>query len=172
MDASKPNGISGWPVFDHGKLFRKSIQLVSNNKFFSWFPYLSKKNIMAKSLNAVNVFCVVLGIFLLIEGGWGLFSPITFGVFSTNPLHAIIHLVLGTAGIFYGLRNRARNFSFFIGILIVIVGVFYFVPVVGAFITKILNLNQAVAIFNIVVGIAAILFAYMTPKRQVTSNTQ
>ena len=114
----------------------------------------------------------MLGIFLLIEGGWGLFSPITFGVFSTNPLHAIIHLFLGTAGIFYGLRNRARNFSFFIGALLLIVGAFYFVPVIGTFITKILNLNQAVSIFNIVVGIAAILFAYMTPKRQLTSNTQ
>ena len=127
---------------------------------------------MAKPLNAVNVFCVVLGIFLLIEGGWGLFSPITFGVFSTNPLHAIIHLFLGTAGIFYGLRNRARNFSFFIGTLLLIVGAFYFVPLISTYITKILNLNQAVAIFNIVIGIAAILFAYITPKRQLTSNTQ
>jgi hypothetical protein len=127
---------------------------------------------MAKPINAVNVFCVVLGIFLLIEGGWGLFSSKVFWVFSTNPLHAMIHLILGTTGIFYGLRNRGRNFSLFIGALLVIVGAFYFVPVVGPFITKILNLNQAVAIFNIVVGIAAILFSYLTPKRQVTTNTQ
>ena len=43
MDASKPDGILGWPVFDHSKSYGKSIQLVSNNKFFSLFPYLSKK---------------------------------------------------------------------------------------------------------------------------------
>ena len=126
---------------------------------------------MTKPLNAVNVFSVVLGIFLLIEGGLGLFDPLVFGIFSTNLLHASIHLLLGTAGIFYGLRNRARNYSLYVGILLVVVGVFFFVPVIGPFITRILNLNQAVAIFNVVVGAAAILFAFLTPIRQVTGRT-
>lgn len=125
---------------------------------------------MTKPLNAVNVFAVVIGIFFLIDGFWGLFSPVTFGIFSTNVLHSSIHLFLGACGIYYGLRNRARNFSFFLGALLTAVGAFYFVPVVGPFITKIFNLNQAVAIFNLIVGIAAILFAYLTPKHKVSGR--
>lgn len=125
---------------------------------------------MAKPLNAVNVFSVILGIFLLIEGFWGLFDPMVFGIFSTNWIHASIHLLLGTAGIFYGLRNVARNYVLYVGILLVVVGVLFFVPVIGPFITNILNLNQAVAIFNVVVGAVSILFAYVTPIRKVTGK--
>lgn len=125
---------------------------------------------MTKPLNAVNVFAIALGIFLTIEGALGLFNPMVFGLFSTNPLHAIIHLLLGVSGIYAGLRNHARNFSLFTGILLLVVGLLFFLPAVGALLVKILNLNKAVALFNIVVGIVAILFALLTPKRPVPGN--
>ena len=122
---------------------------------------------MTKSLNAVNVFAIVLGIYLTIEGALGLFNPLLFGLFSTNPLHAVIHLMLGVSGIYAGLRNHARNFSYFTGFLLLVVGLLYFVPAIEPLLVKILNLNKAVAIFNIIVGIVAVLFAMLTPKRPV-----
>ena len=122
---------------------------------------------MTKSLNAVNVFAIVLGIYLTIEGALGLFNPLLFGLFSTNPLHAVIHLMLGVSGIYAGLRNHARNFSYFTGFLLLVVGLLYFVPQIEPLLVKILNLNKAVAIFNIIVGIVAVLFAMLTPKRPV-----
>ncbi len=122
---------------------------------------------MTKSLNAVNVFAIVLGIYLTIEGVLGLFNPLLFGLFSTNPLHSVIHMMLGVSGIYAGLRNHARNFSYFTGFLLLVVGVLYFVPPIEPLLVKLFNLNKAVAIFNIIVGIVALLFAMLTAKRPV-----
>lgn len=122
---------------------------------------------MPKPLNAVNVFAIVLGIFLTIEGSLGLFNPLVFALFSTNPLHAIIHLMLGVSGIYAGLRNHARNFSLFTGILLLVVGALFFVPSINLLLVKLLNINKAVSIFNIIMGIVAILFAMLTPKRPI-----
>ena len=122
---------------------------------------------MTKSLNAVNVFALVLGIYLTIEGVLGLFNPLLFGLFSTNLLHTIIHILLGVTGIYAGLRNHARNFCYFTGFLLLVVGLLFFVPAVEPLLVKLFNLNKAVAIFNIIVGILALLFAMLTPKRPV-----
>ena len=90
------------------------------------FKYFS----MTKSLNAVNVFALVLGIYLTIEGVLGLFNPLLFGLFSTTLLHTIIHILLGVSGIYAGLRNHARNFCYFTGVLLLVVGLLFFVPVI------------------------------------------
>lgn len=102
-------------------------------------------------------FASIIGVFLLVEGIWGLFSPVVFGVLTTNVLHACIHIVLGIIGIYTGMKGGARGFSLFLGILLVAVGAMRFLPVVGDLTVSLLNVNQAVAIFNIVVGIVAIL---------------
>ena len=122
---------------------------------------------MTKPLNAVNVFAVVLGIYLTVEGTLGLFNPLLFGLFSTNTLHTLIHILLGVSGIYAGLRNHARKFCYFTGFLLLVVGLLFFVPPIEPLLIKLFNLNKAVAIFNIIVGIVAILFAMLTPKRAV-----
>lgn len=120
---------------------------------------------MKKPLSAVNVFAILLGIFLVIEGMWGMFSHVVFGVLTTNVLHAFIHLVLGFTGIYTGLRNHARKFSMYVGILLLAVGLLFFVPGADELLIKLLNVNTAVAVVNIIIGIVAILFAVLTPKR-------
>ncbi len=120
---------------------------------------------MKHPLTAVNIFVIALGAFLVIEGFWGFFNPIVFGIFTTNILHAFIHLLLGFTGLYVGLRNHARNFSLYVGILLAVVGLMYFIPGADELIVRILNVNSAVAYFNIIVGIAAISFALLTPKR-------
>lgn len=125
---------------------------------------------MKKPLSAVNLFALILGVFLVIEGLWGMFSKMVFGIFTTNLLHAFIHLFLGVTGIYLGSRNKARKYSLFVGILLLMVGVLYFVPGADAFVIKLLNVNDAVAYLNIIVGIMAILLALLTPKRLVNTH--
>ncbi|MBA3467650.1 MAG: hypothetical protein H0T21_09580, partial [Gemmatimonadaceae bacterium] len=47
-------------------------------------------------------FATILGAFLVIEGVWGMFSPVVFGILPTNTLRASIHLVLGLLGLWAG----------------------------------------------------------------------
>ncbi len=124
---------------------------------------------MKKTLNAVNIFAIVLGVFLVIDGIWGMFSPVVFGIFSTNLLHASIHLLLGVTGIYLGSRNQARKFCLFTGILLVVVGILYFIPGADDLVIKLFNVNNAVAYLNIIVGVVGIFLAILTPKRIVST---
>lgn len=106
-----------------------------------------------------NLFAIIIGIFLLIEGVWGEFSNVVFGVLQTNRIHATIHILLGIIGIYSGLNVSARKFLIFLGVLLTAVGVLYFVPVIGDLVVSILSVNAAVAYFNIVVGIVSLAIA-------------
>ena len=68
-------------------------------------------------------------------------------------------IVLGRVGIYTGVHGGARKFSLFLGIILVAVGIMRFLPVLGDITVSLLNVNQAVAIFNIVVGTVALLVA-------------
>ena len=105
------------------------------------------------------MFALVVGAFLLAEGVWGLFSPVVFGILSTNLLHAIIHIALGATGIWTGLKGGSRGFCLFLGILLLAVGALWFVPDVGDLIRKLLNVNFAVACLNFGVGAVALMLA-------------
>jgi hypothetical protein len=104
-------------------------------------------------------FATALGVFLLIEGAWGLFSPVVFGVLTTNVIHAIIHITLGAAGIWMGRNEMARGYLMFVGGLLLAVGILRFAPVAGELIVSILNVNVAVAWVNIVVGVISLVIA-------------
>lgn len=114
---------------------------------------------MRRSGGASAVWATILGLFLLVEGIWGLFSPVVFGVLTTNWLHACIHILLGIIGLASGLRGGGRGFCTFVGWLLLVVGALWFVPVAGAFVTSLLNVNVYVAGFNIVVGLLTLIIA-------------
>ncbi len=115
---------------------------------------------MNRENGACGYFAILVGAFLLIEGIWGLSSPVVFGVLTTNLLHAVIHIALGLIGIWVGLRTGARKFCLFLGVLLVVVGGLWFVPVAGPIITSLLNVNAAVAYLNLGVGAVALVLAY------------
>jgi hypothetical protein len=112
---------------------------------------------MQQNEGIASRFAQVIGVFLLVEGIWGLFSPVVFGVLTTNLLHACIHIVLGILGLYTGMQGGARKYALYLGILLIAVGIMRFLPVVGDLTVSLLNVNQAVAIFNIVVGVIAVL---------------
>ena len=111
-----------------------------------------------------SIFAIIIGVFLLIEGIWGEFSDVVFGVLTTNRVHATIHILLGIVGIYTGLKGGAKGFLIFLGILLAAVGALWFVPGLGELIVSILNVNRAVAVFNIIVGIASLVIAFVSPR--------
>ena len=117
----------------------------------------------------MRIFAKILGIFLLIEGIWGLFSPVVFGVLTTNRLHAVIHIVLGITGIVLSRRAGARGYLLGVGGLLAVVGVLFFVPGVSGLVVGLLNVSFAVACFNIVVGLVCIAVALSARRDEVVA---
>jgi len=126
---------------------------------------------MNRENGACGLFAILVGVFLLIEGVWGLFSPVVFGVFTTNTLHAVIHIALGVIGVWVGLKGGARKYCLFLGVLLVAVGALWFIPVVGSIITSLLNVNAAVAYLNLVVGAVALVLALAARREEPRSRT-
>lgn len=117
-----------------------------------------------------GIFAVAVGAFLIIEGIWGEFSDVVFGVLTTNRIHATIHILLGIVGIYTGLKSGSRGFCIFLGILLIAVGILRFVPGISDLIVSILNVNPAVAYFNIAVGIASLIAAFATGRSTITQS--
>src|SRR6266550_4957733 len=109
-------------------------------------------------------FAMLFGAFLIIEGVWGLFSPVVFGVLSTNTLHACIEIVLGILGILAGRGMGTRNWLLGVGALILVVGVLRFIPGGRDLVVSLLNVNFAVAWLNIVVGAISLFIGASAPR--------
>ena len=122
---------------------------------------------MSTTRSSVDTFSIIIGAFLLIEGIWGLFSDVVFGVLATNLTHAVIHIALGIIAIWTGMSGRARGFIIFLGALLLIVGVAWFIPGLSDIVVSLFNVNQAVAILNIVVGIVSLIVAFTARNRPV-----
>lgn len=116
-------------------------------------------------------FATLLGVFLLIEGIWGLFSPVVFGVLTTNTLHAVIHIALGIVGILAARGGNARPYLIGVGGLLLLVGVLRFVPGASDLVVSLLNVNVAVAYLNIAVGVVSLLIAF-TGSRSVPETRE
>lgn len=111
--------------------------------------------------SATSIYALLIGLFLVVEGIWGLTREVVFGILTTNLTHAIIHLVLGIVGIFVGGIGRARGFCIFLGILLLVVGLLRFLPGASELIVQILNVNIAVAWVNIVIGAIALIVSFV-----------
>ena len=116
---------------------------------------------MKDSTNPTSTFAMVIGIFLLVEGVWGLFSDVVFGFLTTNLLHAAIHIALGLIGISLGKNDKARGYCIFLGALLLAVGILRFIPGINNILIDLLNVNVAVALVNILVGIMALGCVYL-----------
>ena len=118
----------------------------------------------AQGLN--GYFSVLIGLFLLVQGFWGIFEPTTFLVFSINLLHAFIHIVLGIMGLYFGLRERAKAYNCFLGILLVSIAIFRFLPGTSQFLIDTLLLNMALTYLNLVIGIMALIFGFLLDRKR------
>jgi len=119
---------------------------------------------MNKSQGIAAPYALLAGAFYVTDGIWGFFSPITFGVLSTNLLHTIIHAAMGLLGIYAARTTFARLWCMSVGMIVLPVGVLYFVPAVNGLLVSLFNLNQTVSIMNIVLGVVSLVVAQLSPK--------
>jgi hypothetical protein len=97
-------------------------------------------------------FALALSTFLIVMGVWELFSPVVMGAFSSNVAHGVIHIALGGFGLFAAMRGHASTFLTLAGALLLIVGVLWFIPATRHWPSDTLNVNRAVAVFNVIAG--------------------
>lgn len=115
---------------------------------------------MHRSSTLLSVFAVLAGLFFLAQGVWGLQSQVTFGVFSTNRIHALIHIAFGVTAVVAGLLRSARTFSLAMGFVLLVVGILRFIPGTDDLMVELFNVNPAVACLNIGVGITLLMLAF------------
>jgi len=112
---------------------------------------------MRKSTTIQNTFAIILGIFFLIGGIWGLFSDVVFGVFTTNLSHAVIHIIIGITAIGMGAIKLARIYCFVVAFVLLVVGILRFIPRADELVVTVFNVNMPLAYFNIVVGVFSLI---------------
>lgn len=119
---------------------------------------------MKRPLTTVDMFAILVGILLLLQGIWNLIDPPFLEIFTSNVLHAVIHVVLGIIGIWTGLRSGAYTFLIFLGILLLTVGVLFFFEPAKELLVELFDVNKAVALLNIGVGALSLLAVIVGPK--------
>jgi hypothetical protein len=110
-------------------------------------------------------FALLIGVLLIIEGIWELFSPVVFVVLTGNVTHGIIHILLGFIGVWTGWNARARGFCIFLGLLLIAVGALWFIPAGNELVVRLLNVNQAVACVNLIVGAISLIAGLASRSR-------
>ncbi len=103
------------------------------------------------SPTSTNRLTTALSTWLLVEGIWGMTSPVVFGIFTTNRVHAAIHLVLALWGLKAAFTSGARGFLWAFSVIMILAGALYFIPG-GRQWTDLLAINQAVAVLNLILG--------------------
>ena len=105
-------------------------------------------------MNYARTLSLLAGVLLMIEGIWGFYRPVVFGGLTTNTLHASIHIVLGAVGLWAGTSSHGhpRIFLGALGGLLIAVGLLWVVRGSRGWIEGLLNVNEAVAVTNLVAG--------------------
>jgi uncharacterized membrane protein HdeD (DUF308 family) len=112
---------------------------------------------MKNPLRTLDFYCIIIGALLLTQGIYNLADPPFLGVFTSNPLHAVIHILLGISGIWTGLRGGAYIFATSLGILLLTLGIFFFVHPLKGVLIDLFNVNAPVAWLNIIIGTVSLL---------------
>ncbi|MEG9328400.1 protein of unknown function [Salinimicrobium catena] len=119
---------------------------------------------MKSPLRTLDFYCIIIGALLLVQGIYNLLDPPFLGVFTSNPLHAVIHVLLGITGIWTGLRGGAQVYALFLGILLLTLGISYFVAPLNEVLVNLFNVNAPVAWLNIIIGGVSLLVVVLGKK--------
>lgn len=109
---------------------------------------------------------LLISAFLLIEGIWGLFSPVVYWVLTTNRAHAIIHIVLGVGGLVARWKGANKGYFGFLGSLLLVVAVIWFLPAWREVPRSLLNINWQVAALNSILGLVSLFIAFTENARR------
>lgn len=100
---------------------------------------------------------LIISLFLLGEGAWGLVHPPAYDFLPINSLRAGIHLAFGVAGLLILKTGQVRGFLKTVGTIVLLVGAGYFLPVAGDIIRGLLAVDRNGALIDIALGLIALL---------------
>jgi hypothetical protein len=100
-----------------------------------------------------TVFTIVLSLYFLLTGIQGFFSRAAWWIFTTNVTHALIEVLLGAVGLVWAARGPQRaSYLIIVGLILVAAGALRLLPATESFLVGLLNINDTLAIANLVIG--------------------
>lgn len=110
--------------------------------------------------NVHKTYSLVLGIVLALVGVWGFFSEMILGLFGVNMLQSVLHLIAAAFGVYAGVKGDGMTYTPALGWIALVLGVLGFVPVVKDLLLSLLNINSAISVLHVVIGVVSLGVAY------------
>jgi len=98
----------------------------------------------------------VLGVVLLLVGVVGFFNNPILGLFGVNTAQNLLHLVGGVLGLWLG----GKNFNKWTGLLALLVGVLWFLPVTGDLLASLFGINTEISVLHLLIGVVSLGVTY------------
>lgn len=111
-----------------------------------------------------KTYSLVLGIVLGIIGIWGFFSSSILGIFGVNALQSVLHLIAGAFGIYAGTKGDGHSFTSSIGWIGLVLGILGFIPVASDLLLSLFNINPAISVLHIGIGVVSLGLVYGVKK--------
>jgi hypothetical protein len=118
-------------------------------------------------MGAQKTFALILGIVLLLVGLLGFFDNALVGdsgLFGTNTFQDVLHLIAGIFGIYVGTKGMGPGYNATIGWIGIALGILGFIPGVSDLLLSLLNINTAITVLHLVIGIVCLLVYYGARK--------
>ncbi len=106
--------------------------------------------------NTQKTFALILGIVLLLVGIWGFFTNSILGIFGVNMYQSILHVIAGLFGIYAGTKGMGTGYNMSIGWIGVLLGVLGFIPGINNLLMNWFNINPAISILHLVIGVVCL----------------
>jgi len=141
--------------------------LIRNLRSVGTFANVPNPRLPAMKQSNSSVFALLVSIWMLVEGGLGLFKPVWLGILTTNQGQAASYVVLGIAGLLARPRaNILYRYLCFLGSLLIMVAFFWVLPPTRYLPNDLLNVNWAGALLNLVIGAASLTVAINENSRR------
>ncbi len=111
-----------------------------------------------------SLYTIIVCIFLLGAGGWGLISPVVFGVLSISIYKSVAFIILAVAGLVAGIRADVRSFNICAGIILCFTGMCWFIDKAEVFV-RVFHMNAVIAYLDITLGIIFFISGILLPGR-------
>ena len=112
-----------------------------------------------------KTFALILGIVLLLVGILGFIGGLGIvrdGFFGTNPIQDVLHIIGGIIGIWVGTKGEGPGYNMTIGWIGILLAVLGFIPATATILLNLLNVNIAITVLHLVIGIVSLGVYYGT----------
>ena len=119
-------------------------------------------------MGAQKTFALILGLVLLLVGILGFFDNSLVGddgLFGTNTFQDVLHLIAGAFGVYVGTKGIGPGFNMTIGWIGIILGVLGFIGPIADLFASLLNINTAITVLHLAIGIICLIVYYAADKQ-------